>query len=406
MFTSFTSGLWIVAVVWEVIRLGGGPSQVSVVATANAVGLILLAVPGGVVADRISQKTILLCVAAVQASGLTLVSVLAALDVNAIVVLAVVSLGMGASMAFYFPAYSAWLPALVPAEDLQAVNGFEGMTRQAIGQAAGPAAAGAVIAMVNPAAAIALAALTSLVGLLALTRVPRTPVRRDLSDKTDGSAASAIGTAARDVKEGFAYMVRTPWLLATLLFASVMALMLMGPLEVLLPFLIKDQLDGGPGDHAMVLSAFGVGSAAGSLLMASLRTPRRYLTVVNVLWGTAMIPLAAMVFTTAVWQTMIAAFILGVLFASPMVIWGTVLQRRVPPHLLGRVSSLDFFVTNSFMPVSMALAGPASQLIGLRATFLIAGTVPLLVAIIAILAARLPADEIAHPLTSDRDITT
>jgi hypothetical protein len=42
-----------------------------------------------------------------------------------------------------------------------------------------------------------------------------------------------------------------------------------------------------------------------------------------------------------------------------MVIWGTLLQRRVPPHLLGRVSSLDFFVSLALMPVSMALAGPA-----------------------------------------------
>lgn len=404
VFTSFTTGLWIVAVVWEVIGLGGGPSQVSVVATANAVGLILPAVLGGVVADRVPQKTILLCVAGVQVSGLTLVAVLAALEVNSVVVLAVVSLGMGMSMAFYFPAYSAWLPALVPAGDLQAVNGFEGMARQAIGQAAGPAAAGTVIAMVNPAAAIGLAALSSLLGLLALARVPRTPVRRDLATQTDTSATGAIGTAVRDVREGFSYMVRTPWLLATLLFASVMALMLMGPLEALLPFLIRDELGGGPGDHAIVLSAFGIGSAAGSLLMASLPTPRRYLTAVNVMWGTAMIPLAAMVFTTAVWQTMIAAFILGVLFASPMVIWGTVLQRRVPPHLLGRVSSLDFFVTNSFMPVSMALAGPASQVIGLRATFLIAGLVPVIVAAIAIIAARLPADEIAHPLTDGQDV--
>jgi len=406
VFTSFTTGLWIVAVVWEVIRLGGGPSQVSVVATANALGLILPAVLGGVVADRVPQKTILLCVAGVQVSGLMLVAVLAALDVNSVIVLAAVSLGMGVSMSFCFPAYSAWLPALVPAGDLQAVNGFEGMARQAIGQAAGPAASGTVIAMVNPAAAIGLAALTSLLGLLALTRVPRTSVRRSLSREEGASATGAIGATVRDVREGFSYMVRTPWLLATLLFASVMALMLMGPLEVLLPFLIRDGLGGGPDEHAIVLGAFGIGSATGSLLMASLPTPRRYLTAVNVMWGTAMIPLGAMVFTTAVWQTMVAAFILGVLFASPMVIWGTVLQRRIPPHLLGRVSSLDFFVTNSFMPVSMALAVPASQLIGLHATFLIAGLFPMVVAAIAIVVARLLADEIAHPLIEGQAINT
>ncbi len=93
-----------------------------------------------------------------------------------------------------------------------------------------------------------------------------------------------------------------------------------------------------------------------------------------------------------------ASFVMGALFSFPMVIWGTLLQRRVPPHLLGRVASLDFFVSVSLMPVSMALAGPVADAIGLRNTFFIAGLVPVVVAVVAILWARLPADEIAHPL--------
>ena len=62
------------------------------------------------------------------------------------------------------------------------------------------------------------------------------------------------------------------------------------------------------------------------------------------------------------------------------------------------MSSLDFFVSLSFMPISMALAGPVSELIGLRTTFLIAGLAPTVLAVVTIVAARLPADEIAHPL--------
>ena len=65
---------------------------------------------------------------------------------------------------------------------------------------------------------------------------------------------------------------------------------------------------------------------------------------------------------------------MGATFQAGMVIWGTLLQRRVPPALLGRMSSLDFFVSLCFMPVSMALAGPVSELIGLTATFLIAAS--------------------------------
>ena len=66
--------------------------------------------------------------------------------------------------------------------------------------------------------------------------------------------------------------------------------------------------------------------------------------------------------------------------------------------MLGRVSSLDFFVSLALMPVSMALAGPIGERVGLGPAFLIAGTVPTVLAVITVLVARMPSDEIAHPL--------
>ena len=180
-----------------------------------------------------------------------------------------------------------------------------------------------------------------------------------------------------------------------------MILAMMGPFEVLIPFLIKDRLGGGPGDHAMVMAAFGIGGALGSLGMASIPMPRRYLSAMILMWGVGCLPLIVMGLATEIWMVVVAAFFLGATFSAPMVIWGTLLQRRVPPHMLGRVASLDFFISISLMPVSMALAGPVSDLLGLRTTFYIAGIVPGVVAIVAIIWARMPQDEIAHPLTDD-----
>ena len=387
---TFAGGVWVVGLVWEVIRLGGGPAQLSLVSTASAVGVLLPALLGGVVADRVPQKLILLGVAMTEFACMGLVAVFSVADLTRLWQLAVVGFVIGAAMAFYYPAYSAWLPALVPEEDLLAVNGFEGMIRPTIGQALGPAVAGVVVGAVSPGAALSVAALSSLAGLVALAAVPLTPVRRD----ADHPASSVL----HDLREGFVYMVRTPWLLATLLFASLMVFLIMGPLEVLLPFLIKDKLGGGPGDHALVLAAFGVGGAVGSMTVASLRMPRRYLTWMNLMWGLGCLPFAVMGIATEIWMLVVAAFVLGVFFSAPMVIWGTLLQRRVPPHLLGRVASLDFFVSISLMPISMAVAGPVSEAIGLRTTFLIAGTLPAVAAAVAIVAAKLPRDEIAHPL--------
>lgn len=387
---TFAGGVWTVGLVWEVITIGGGPAQLSVVSTAAAVGVLLPALLGGVVADRVPQKVILLCVAAIEFVAMSVVALLSVADLTLLWHLGVVGFAIGTAMAFYYPAYSAWLPALVPEEDLLAVNGFEGMVRPTIGQAVGPAVAGVLVGAVSPAAALSIAAVSSVAGLLALTTVPLTPVRRD--------ADQPVRSVAHDLREGFVYMVRTPWLLATLLFASLMIFVIMGPLEVLVPFLIKDKLGGDAGDHAMVLAAFGIGGAVGSMAMASLRMPRRYLSVMNLLWGVGCLPFVVMGMATQIWMLVVAALVLGAMFSAPMVIWGTLLQRRVPPHLLGRVASLDFFVSVSLMPVSMALAGPVSEAIGLRTTFLVAGVVPTFAAIAAVVLARLPQDELAHPL--------
>ena len=323
---------------WEVIRIGGGPAQLSAVTTANAVGVLLPALLGGVVADRVPQKLILLGVATVELTGMTLVAVLSLTDTTQIWHLAAVSFATGVGMAFYYPAYSAWLPALVPESDLLAVNGFEGMVRPAIGQAIGPGVAGFVVGILSAGAAVSVAATASLFALLALATVPRTPVRRDLAALAVGHP---VASAVRDMREGFGYMVRTPWLLSSLLFVSLMLLLIMGPFEVLIPFLIKGRLAGGPGDHAIVMAAFGIGGALGSLGMASVRMPRRYLTLMNLMWGVGCLPLVAIGFAPSVAVVVVAAFVLGAMFSAPMVIWDAPADPGARAHAgPGRVARL------------------------------------------------------------------
>jgi MFS family permease len=386
------AGLWAVAVVWQVVALRGGPAALSLVTAVGAGGMLATTLLGGALADRIPQRRILLATELVQGATMAVTATLSLAGAVQLWHMAAMSLVSGLAMGLYYPAYSALVPALVPEGELLAVNGLEGMVRPVLQNAAGPAAAGFLVAALAPGAALAATAVASLLAAACLWALPTTPVRRDLpaaGEETTGLLA--------DVREGFVYMVRTPWLLATLLFASLMLLVFIGPLEVLVPFAIKDA-GGGPRQHAYVLAAFGVGGAIGSLVVASLRLPRRYLTVMNLLWGLGCIPLVVFGFASDLWVMIAAGAVMGATFQAGMVIWGTLLQRRVPPALLGRVSSLDFFVSLSFMPLSMALAGTVSEVIGLTATFLVAGLAPPVMAVVAIVAARLPTDEIAHPL--------
>jgi MFS family permease len=115
-------------------------------------------------------------------------------------------------------------------------------------------------------------------------------------------------------------------------------------------------------------------------------------------WGFGALPLAAFGLSTVLWIMVGAGLAIGLTDAAAMVIWGTLLQRRVPPHLLGRVSSLDFFVSLALMPLSTALAGPVGERVGIPVTFVVAAVVPPVLAVVALLAWRLPRDEIAHPI--------
>jgi len=391
----FASGMWIVALVWQVIELGGGPSELSLVATASSLGLLLSVLIGGVAADRLPRRALLIVVELVRIGTALAVGLLAVTGMLHLWHLAVVAFLIGAAEAFFFPAYTALLPTLLPPDELLAANGVEGMLRPVAQQALGPALAGVVVGAAAPSVAILVAGGLYTVALLALVAMRTLPV----------PAAAEGSSVLGELREGFGYLFRTGWLFATLAFASLYVLVLIGVFEVLLPFAVRDQTGSGAGGFAFVLGAFGVGGAIGSLVVSSLRMPRRYLTTMILLWGAGAAPMALIGMTDRLWVMGLAAFVVGFTGSAAMVIWGTLLQRRVPPHLLGRVSSLDFFVSLALMPVSMAVAGPVGEWIGIPTTFVLAGTVPVFLAAAAILAWRLPADEIAHPLDPEPDAT-
>lgn len=389
------AGTWIVALVFEVKALGGSPSDLSFVAALNALGLIAAVLVAGAIADRIPQKRILVAVEATKVLGFGTAAALGLTGVVEVWHLAVISFVLGAVDGFFYPAYSALLPSILSADDLLPANGIEGMLRPTIVSAAGPLLASAVIVIASPAMAFLVVAVLQLGAAAALLALRTTPVRRDFSA---ASGRHPITDVLVDIRDGVRYMVRTPWLLGTLLFASLWVLVVIGPLEVLLPFAVTEQTGGGAESYALVLAAYGVGGAVAAIVVASFRLPRRYLTVMNLAWGLGTIPLAVMGLTDQLWLMMAAGLVIGVAFAWGQVIWGTLLQRRVPSEMLGRVSSLDFFVSLAFMPISMAIAGPVGELIGFGPTFLVAGLVPIVLAVVVLVVFRMGRDEVAHPL--------
>ncbi len=117
------------------------------------------------------------------------------------------------------------------------------------------------------------------------------------------------------------------------------------------------------------------------------------------MWSVGSIPLAIVGVTSSFPLMAAATFVIGVTDGAGMVIWGTLLQRRVPPAMLGRVSSLDFFVSLAFMPVSFAIVGPAVEgRVDGDDLPRRPASLPVLLAAVAMWAARMRRDELAHPL--------
>jgi DHA3 family tetracycline resistance protein-like MFS transporter len=388
----FAEGMWAVVMALQVIELSNDPTSLSLVATCLGAGLVSFVLVGGIAADRINQRTIIIAVETVNLIAVSAIAALGLLGALQIWHMAVAAGALGIAAAFFFPAYSAILPRILPAEQLLAANGVEGVVRPVFQRAVGPAIAGMVVGATLPSIGAVVVALLFGVGLVLL--VATRPAVKSHVQEPDREPAHVL----RDLRDGFVFMLRTPWLLWTLLFASIFVLVVLGPIEVLLPFIAKQRFEDGARIYGFILAFFGAGSALGALTVSSGRLPRRYLTVMLTMWSVGSIPLVVYGFTSSFTLMAVATFVIGFTDGAGMVIWGTLLQRRVPTEMLGRVSSLDFFVSLAFMPVSFAIVGPLSKVVSMQTIFLVAAIAPVLLAAVAIRAARMREDELAHPL--------
>ena len=390
----FGSGLWAVAMVARVMELGGSAVDLSLVTAAGAVGMVVFVLVGGVAADRFRLTVILRCVEVTNLVTATTIVVLTWTDTLALWHLGVAAFVFSGAVGFFYPAYSAALPRILPVHQLLAANGVEGTARPLLQLAAGPAVGGALTGLALPGASVLAIAVCHAVALVFMLRL-RLPERGD--DAAQDAAASQ-SSMLREMLEGFQYCVRTPWLLWTLLWAMTAIFLFMGPLEVLVPFLVVDRLGGTVADYGAMLGLYGISTAVGSSVMASLQLPRKYLTTMIWLWGFGTLPFGLVGMTDSWWVMAGALCVFGATGGAGQVIWGTLLQRRVPSHMLGRISSLDFFVSLLLMPISMAVAGPVSQVVTPEAIFWGVALLTPTLGVVAVLVGRMHRDQAEHPL--------
>lgn len=358
-------GVLLVALVWQTYELSNRPAAMSLVGVALTVPQIVLVLFGGVVSDRFERRRLMLAADAVRGASLTLLAWLSIdgeLRLWHLVAFAVV---YGAASAFFMPAFEALVPHLVPSARLAEANALDQFVRPAMLWLLGPALGGLLIGTAGTGWAFALDAATfagSAVCLLMMTRIPP----RETEPLT-------VRSAFRELREGFAFVRGKPWLWATLVAATFTYLLFLGPTEVLLPYLVKNELGGDAHDLGLILAAGGVAALAAAFLIGQTGLPRRVMTFTYLAWVLATLAVAGYGLAHSRWQAMGAAALISGFEALGAVAWVTTKQRLIPGELLGRVSSFDWFISIALVPLSYAVTAPVAAAIGTRQTLIGAG---------------------------------
>jgi MFS family permease len=378
-------GIFLVAEAWQVYDIDNDPVALSIVGTAWTLGMVAFLLTGGVISDRADRRRVLIAADLVRAAAVTAMGVLSLTGTIEIWHLAVLSAFMGIGEAFFGPAFGAIVPDIVAAEHLVQANALQQFVQQAGLRLAGPAVGGAVVAALGTGVAFLVDGatfLTSAICVLALAVRVVPPERAE--------------SLRAELREGMAYVRREPWLWATLLNASISLLFFLGPLEVLLPYVVRNDLHAGAGGFGLVLAAAGVGAIITSLVVSQRGIPRRYLTFMYVSWTVSTLAFVGYAAGTAMWQFLLLGAFYGACNTAGMVVWGTLMSTRVPRGLRGRVHALDWLVSIGLTPVSFAVTGPVSKAIGIEATLVVAGIVPAVASAILYFVADLRRDEVRY----------
>ena len=356
-------GIFSVALAIVALDVDRSPAGLSYVLAARLIPTVVFLLLGGAVADRVSRRLIMLASDLARGLVVGVVTVLLALGRLTIAELVVMSLLFGVADAAFSPASTAIVPEIVPEGLLVNANALRSTSQTVAMSLLGPALGGVVVGAIGSAWAFGLDALTFVISagfLLAMRPGPRGP----------RSSASAFA----HVREGMAFAARNRWFWVTLIAAALANFAAFSPLALLIPLLVRVTLHGSASALGLVFAAGGLGGVVGSMLLARLGSPRRQVAAMCLAWGFSGVAIAGIAGAANPVMAGVFEFAVIGLLVYGNTLWYPLLQRLVPPGLLGQVSSIDAMVSLALSPLGLLAAGVVSAAIGVRAT-LFAGAV-------------------------------
>lgn len=366
-------GVYFVAVAWQAFRLSNTPGALALVGVAWTLPSVLCLLVGGALSDRLERRSMMIGAAIAQALAIGSIGVLAttgALTMGALLVLVAL---YGGAQAFFAPAFEAIVPTLVPEHELLGATALDQFVHPLAIQLIGPAVGGIVIAVWGTGPAFLLDAVSFLLAAGALMTMrsgrSREPGRARVA------ASGSVHGALSEIAEGIRFVRANPWLWRTLVAAALSLLAFVGPSQVLLPYLVKNQLHAGSGTLGAIRAAGGVGALLAAVTIGRAKHAGPLFSAMFAAWALQCLALAGYALAAGAWVFAAISLVSGALGAVGNVIWGTLMKTYVPNRLLGRVSSLDWLVSIGLVPLSFAITGPIAAAAGASATLIGAGLI-------------------------------
>jgi MFS family permease len=354
---------------WLILRLtNDSPLALSLVMMSFALPLTLASVLGGLMADRISRKyMIVYC----QSGNAVMTLLLATLDITGLIRfwhLMVIGFINGTLAAFNMPSRQSIVSDIVPPEGLMNAISLNAAGMN-LTRTIGPAVAGLLILCLDTAGVFYLIAgvHVSSVVCMAMMRTGLEPAHR--------SGNSVVA----DIREGFSYAIASPTLFGLVVMAFVPALFGF-PYLALLPAWAREALNVRSDGLGLLMMFMGMGSLVGTLILASFRQMRRrgaFLMVNSLAWGIA---LAVFSQCSSYAMALPLLLLIGLLSAIFMSLNMTLMQIYSTPEMRGRIVSMAM-MTFGLMPLSAVPFGALAERIGTPDSLALSGVILTLAAV-------------------------
>jgi MFS family permease len=362
-----------VAINWHVYLLTKSPFALGLVGLFRGVPIILCSLAGGVVADAVDRKRLMIVTQVIMLVSAALLTVGTLTGMESVWPIYILSGFASAATAFDTPARQSLMPTLVPPEDFSNAVSL-GVLVFNVATIGGPAIAGFVLAESGPAVIYGLNALSFLAVIAALLAMRASGKADDERERKDALSLAAL-------KEGLKFVWHTPIIVQTMTLDFVATFFASATL--LLPIFAQERLHVGARGYGFLAAGPAIGSVLTALVMARIGSFRKQGRLV--VWSVAVFGVATAAFgiSTVYWFSLLMLAVTGAADTVSTVLRQTIRQLVTPNHLRGRMTSINMMFFMGGPQLGELEAGSLAALIGAPLSVVTGGLGSLVCAAIA-----------------------